>query len=141
MRRLPTLLFLLLLSTAVSARNNTAAIRKVLSDQAAAWNRGDVTGYMAAGYWKNDSLVFIGKSGPTYGYDSTLARYKRGYPDKATMGTLSFDIKQIRKLSGRAAFVIGKWHLDRSSNPVGGTFTLLFQKKDGRWVITADHTS
>jgi hypothetical protein len=35
-------------------------IRKVLDDQIKAWNRGDLEQYMS-GYWKSDSLRFIGK--------------------------------------------------------------------------------
>ena len=39
-----------------------AAIRQVMADQAAAWNKGSIDAFMK-GYWKNDSLIFIGKSG------------------------------------------------------------------------------
>src|ERR1700753_4170811 len=59
------------------------AIRKVMADQAEAWNRGNVADFMK-GYWNNDSLVFVGQSGLTYGYKETLDNYKKRYdtPDK-----------------------------------------------------------
>lgn len=35
-----------------------AAVRAVLDAQAAAWNRGDLDGFMA-GYWKSPALTFF----------------------------------------------------------------------------------
>lgn len=116
------------------------AIRKVMADQEAAWNRGSIDDFMT-GYWKNDSLMFIGKSGITYGYDQTLANYKRGYSDADKMGKLTFTLLSVKRLSRDHYFVIGKWLLNRKAGDVGGIFTLLFRLIDGRWVIVADHTS
>ncbi|MBS1589008.1 MAG: DUF4440 domain-containing protein, partial [Bacteroidetes bacterium] len=76
-----------------------SAIKKVLNRQADAWNAGDLVGYMNEGYWQNDSLVFIGKNGATFGFDSTLQRYKRSYPDQVKMGSLSFSELSFRRLS------------------------------------------
>jgi ketosteroid isomerase-like protein len=94
------------------------------------------------GYWQNDSLMFIGKSGVTYGYAQTLANYKKNYPDKDAMGVLKFNLIKVTKLSGDAYYVIGKWHLTREKNgDIGGHYTLLFRKIKGKWVIVADHSS
>ena len=38
-----------------------AAIRRVINDQAAAWNKGDLDGFMA-GYWKDEKLTFTSGS-------------------------------------------------------------------------------
>lgn len=116
------------------------AIKQILARQAAEWNKGNLEGYMQ-GYWNNDSLLFIGKSGPTYGYQATLQRYKKSYADTAQMGRLHFDILQVKKLSKDHRFVLGKWTLTRSVGNLGGYFTLLFRKIDGEWVIVADHSS
>jgi ketosteroid isomerase-like protein len=116
------------------------AIKKVLNDQNEAWNQGNIDAFMD-GYWKNDSLTFIGKSGVTYGWNNTLNNYKKGYPDTATMGKLTFTLLHIKKLSKENYQVIGKWFLKRTVGDVGGHFTLLFRKIDGRWVIISDHTS
>jgi ketosteroid isomerase-like protein len=93
------------------------------------------------GYWENDSLVFIGKDGPTYGYSSTLARYRKAYPDAIAMGKLQFNILNIRLLSPEYAFVTGLWSLTRQNGPKSGAFTLLFRKIKGSWVIVNDHSS
>ena len=122
------------------AQGDDAAIRHVLSTQANAWNRGSIETYMQ-GYWNSDSLVFVGKNGPTYGYKQTLERYKASYSDTAKMGKLHFDILQVRKLSSDYYFVLGKWALKRSVGDVAGSFTLLFRKIKGAWVIVADHSS
>jgi ketosteroid isomerase-like protein len=117
-----------------------AAIVNVLETQRLAWNRGDVAGFME-GYWKSDSLLFVGSSKPVYGWQSTLDRYKKNYPDKAAMGELSFDILQVKVLDPTNAFVLGGWHLKRINDAPGGYFTLWFRKINGVWVIVCDHTS
>ena len=73
---------------------NELAIRNILATQTAAWNRGEIDNFMN-GYWENDSLMFIGKSGVTYGWTNTLNNYKKGYPDTAAMGKLVFTLKNI----------------------------------------------
>ncbi len=120
--------------------NNEAAVRKVLTVQIAAWNRGDIDSFME-GYWKNDSLTFTGKNGVTYGWTKTLNNYKRNYPDTISMGKLSFTIVTLKILQGEYSHVIGKWHLQRTIGNLEGYFTLLFKKIKGKWVIIADHTS
>jgi ketosteroid isomerase-like protein len=125
-------------STAAAA--DEAAIRHVLDDQVSAWNNADVTTFMQ-GYWKSDSLTFIGSKGPNYGWQPVLDHYKKVYPDKAAMGALTFSNLILKRLSGDYYFVIGAWHLARTGGDVGGTFTLLFHKINGAWKIIVDHTS
>lgn len=116
------------------------AIRKILNDQTKEWNNGNLEKFMS-GYWQSDSLVFIGKNGPVYGYTNALNNYKKGYPDTAAMGKLHFEIVSIKKLSGDYYFVIGKWFLKRSAGDIKGVYTLLFRKIKGEWKITVDHSS
>ena len=140
MRALLTLLSLSIL-IALSAQNkDEQAIRKILSDQTLHWNKGDLDGFMH-GYWKNDSLLFVGKTGPKYGYETTLKNYKKSYPDMATMGKLSFEILKVQQLSTDYYFVLGKWFLKRTVGDVGGAYTLIFRKINNQWVIVADHSS
>ena len=115
-------------------------IRNLLATQIDAWNRGNIDEFMI-GYWNNDSLMFIGKNGVTYGYTNTLKNYKKSYSDTAQMGKLSFDLLQVKKISADAYFVVGKWFLKRSVGDIGGHYTLLFRKIKGKWVIVADHSS
>ena len=117
-----------------------AAVRQVLQDQAVAWNRGDIDGFMK-GYWQSDSLMFVGRNGVTYGWTNTLNNYKRGYPDTIAMGQLTFTFISVKELSPEYFHVTGKWQLQRSVGNVGGHFTLLFRKIKGKWLIIEDHTS
>ena len=92
-------LFLSYFSVLCFAQNNdVTAIKKILTDQTIQWNNGNLDQFMK-GYWENDSLQFIGKSGPVYGYNNALNNYKKGYPDTAAMGKLSFDVISVKKLS------------------------------------------
>ncbi len=134
------LLWLLCTATTTYAQTDKEQILQVLDMQMKAWNSGSIEQYMT-GYWNNDSLVFVGKSGPTYGYNKTLQNYKRSYSDTAKMGQLHFDILQVRQLSADYYFVLGKWALARTAGDVSGSFTLLFRKINGKWCIVADHSS
>jgi hypothetical protein len=140
MRSIITFISVLIFSSSFAQKTDDQQIRQLLNSQLAEWNKGNIEKYMH-GYWENDSLIFIGKSGPRYGYKNTLENYKKGYPDTAHMGKLSFEILQIKKLSSDHAFVVGKWNLNRSVGNVDGAFTLLFRKIKGNWVIIADHSS
>ena len=140
MNKLFLILFLFFSVNSFCQSNDEKEVRKVLSTQNAAWNRGDVDAFMI-GYWENDSLMFVGSSGITYGYKNTLANYKKRYPDTAAMGKLTFNLIQVKRLSSEYYHVTGKWHLQRSIGDVGGHFTLLFRKLNGRWVIISDHSS
>jgi ketosteroid isomerase-like protein len=119
-----------------------AEIRKIMDDQAVCWSKGDLECFMQ-GYWKSDSLLFIGSRGLTYGWQQTLDNYKRSYPDASAMGKLTFNLKEIREISSEAILVVGKWHLQReaSKGDLEGHFSVIFKQfKDG-WKIVADHSS
>lgn len=133
--------FVLTLSVCTCFAQDKEAIIKVLEYQRVAWNNGDIDGFMQ-GYWKSDSLMFIGKDAPLYGWQSTLDRYKKTYPSKAGMGELTFDIMQVKILDNHNAFVLGGWHLKLENGTApGGYFTLWFRKINGEWKIVCDHTS
>jgi ketosteroid isomerase-like protein len=111
-----------------------------MNEQTAAWNRGDIPGFMR-GYWNSDKLVFVGSSGVTRGWQPTLDRYKKSYETREKMGTLAFSDLEIEVLSKDAAVVLGSWSLARATDNPNGKFTLIFRKfKDG-WRIIHDHTS
>jgi ketosteroid isomerase-like protein len=140
MRLLFLLLSLVISVICFSQSKEENTIRKLLQDQTESWNRGDIESFMQT-YWKSDSLMFIGKSGVTWGWQNTLNNYKKGYPDTAAMGKLSFDIIQVKKISDKNYFVVGKWMLKRTIGDVSGHYTLIMEKKKGQWVIIADHSS
>ena len=131
---------LLWVLTSARVEAQETEIRALLQKQTEAWNRGDLEGFMD-GYWKNDSLMFIGKSGITYGWQQTLVNYKKGYPDKTAMGQLTFNLIEIKRLSPKYYSVVGKWYLKRSIGDIGGHYTLLMKRINGKWVIIKDHSS
>ncbi|MEO7530330.1 MAG: nuclear transport factor 2 family protein [Sediminibacterium sp.] len=141
MNRLLTLLTIsLFISLSTTAQKDEQAIRAILANQNIQWNKGNIEAFMH-GYWNSDSLLFVGKTGTTYGYQKTLANYKKGYPDTAAMGKLGFEILKVQKLSSDYYFVLGKWALTRSIGNISGHYTLLFKKINNQWVIVVDHSS
>jgi len=139
------LIFTILLCTSApfickGQKNDLQLVKNILSAQSTAWNEGNIDAFMK-GYWHNDSLSFISKGGITYGWDQTLAHYKKSYPDTTTMGKLNFTLIRLNKLSEHYYFVTGKWHLSRTVGDIGGYFTLLFKKINKQWFIITDHTS
>ena len=140
MKSLLLISFISLSITSFCQSKDEKEIRAILTKQNAAWNRGDLDAFMN-GYWENDSLMFIGKSGITYGYKNTLINYKKNYPDTMVMGKLTFTIIHIKQLSPQYFNVIGKYHLARTIGDASGHFTLVFRKINGKWVIVSDHSS
>ena len=114
-------------------------IRRVLRVQSEAWNRGDIPGFME--YYAPDT-VFVGRE-VTRGSAAVKARYLRDYPTRAHMGVLTFSDLEVHQLSPSSAYAVGRWHLDRGAGAggaVGGLFSLIFQKRQDRWLIVLDHT-
>jgi hypothetical protein len=121
--------------------NERQAVLDVLARQNKHWNEGNISAFMED-YWKSDSLMFIGSKGVVYGWKATLDRYNKSYPDLATMGKLKFDIQKTDFHSKTTCWVLGKWHLTRpEKGDIGGYFTLIIKKINGKWLIVSDHTS
>jgi ketosteroid isomerase-like protein len=116
------------------------AIRAVLDAQVAAWNRGDIEGYMD-GYDRSPNTEFVGADSITRGWQDVLDRYKKRYDSREKMGTLAFSDLEITMLSNDAALVLGRWRLKRANDEPHGTFTLLFRKRKAGWRIVHDHSS
>jgi len=116
------------------------AISAVLNAQQTTWNRGDVDAFLV-GYWHSPELTFSGSSGVARGWDGVLTRYKKNYPDRAAMGQLDFSDLEFRFLGPDAALVLGRWHLKRETDDLGGVFTLVWQRFPEGWKIIHDHTS
>jgi hypothetical protein len=118
-------------------------ITERMESQENAWNQGDVNAFMKEAYWPSDSMLFIGKSGMTWGYDATLNNYLKSYPNKAAMGTLKFKNKHWMSLGIRHGLLVGEWLLIRSDSleDLAGSYSLIWERKAGRWMIIADHSS
>ncbi len=116
------------------------SIEDVLKKQTQEWNAGSIEKYMD-GYARSDSVRFASGGNVSYGWENMLARYKKSYPDKATMGELSFSQIVTTIMAPDAALVFGRWELRREKDKPWGYFTLLFRKGGGGWKIVHDHTS
>ena len=142
---LPLLISLIFAGASLSAdasgrAADRSAIRSVLTAQQDAWNQGDVDKVLV-GYWHSPDLTFSGSSGISRGWDGVMARYKKNYPDRATMGHLDFSGLEFHFLGKDAALVLGHWHLKRDKGDVGGVFSLVWQRFLEGWRIVHDHTS
>jgi hypothetical protein len=140
MRKLFLIIVSLVLTFPVLAQNKSE-ILEIMKRQETHWNNGDIGQFMED-YWKSPELKFIGKNGVTKGWQATKDRYFKSYPDRAAMGTLTFDIQEVDFVSKKAAWVLGKFKLDRpEKGDLEGYFTLLFKKINNKWVIVNDHSS
>jgi uncharacterized protein (TIGR02246 family) len=127
-------------SLAVLTADAASDLQAVLKQQADAWNRGDIDAFMEH-YWKSDELSFSSGGQTTRGWQSTKENYQRRYPTPEKMGRLTFSQLEITPLGDSAAIVLGRWQLARDESPVGGNFSLVCRKIDGKWLIIHDHTS
>ena len=136
--------FLSVLTPAVrpdDASASKTAIQQLLDEQASAWNKGDLAGFMA-GYWHSLELTFSSGKDKTRGWDATFERYKKRYQGEGReMGKLTFSELDIHVLSGDSAYVRGNWQLVLSKDKPGGLFTLILRKLPEGWRIVHDHTS
>lgn len=115
-------------------------ITLAMKAQEAAWNAGDIPGFMA--YYKNDpNISFVSSRGVDKGHETILARYLKSYPDKATMGKLKFEILEFIPAGANNAMLVGKWTLYRENDQPGGYFSLLWENSPKGWKIINDHTS
>lgn len=135
--------FILGLSIALFGGNTEGAqddIRVVLDRQVDDWNSGDVEAYMQ-GYFKGDDLRFASGGNIESGWQPTLDRYLRRYPDRAAMGRLETENLDIHVVDKDDAIVFGTWVLFRDEDRPSGLYTLHMKKISGSWVVVSDHTS
>jgi ketosteroid isomerase-like protein len=116
------------------------AIRAVMSAQSAAWNRGDIDGFMD-GYDRSNATEFVSGDKLTRGWQTVHDRYRKKYNSREKMGTLTFSELKITPLGADSALVLGRWKLVRKADKPHGIFTLLFRRTPAGWRIVHDHTS
>jgi uncharacterized protein (TIGR02246 family) len=146
----PSLYLLALLVTSLAAccpagqaadpKKDEAAIRQVVANMEAAWNRGDFRGYMAG--FKKPDVVFVSKGQFQKDWQGTLDHYFRDYggaPEKR--GRLHFWDVRVEMLAPDAAQLVSRYRLEGGGKPQDGINTRLMRKVDGRWVIALNHVS
>ena len=128
------------MKTVSASTNSGAEIRVVMSAQVAAWNRGDIDGFME-GYARSDATEFVAGDKITRGWQTVRDRYRKKYDSREKMGRLMFSNIEVTLLSGDSAIVLGRWQLVRQADKPHGIFTLLFRRTPAGWRIVHDHTS
>ena len=117
-----------------------AAIRQVIADMEASWNRGDFRGYMAG--FKNPDVIFVSRGQFQRDWQGTLDHYVRDYggsPERR--GRLHFWDIRVEMLAPDAAQLISRYRLEGGERPQDGINTRLMRKVNGRWVIALNHVS
>jgi beta-aspartyl-peptidase (threonine type) len=124
------------------AADDRRAIEGALADQASAWNRGDIEGFLRV-YEQSEALVFTSGGQIRRGFAAARERYLERYAarGKETMGHLEFEVVDVRGLGPRAAVVLGRWRLTETDVGGAGVFTLAFHRDGRRWFIVHDHTT
>ena len=138
------ILFIALISIAttgsLSAADAASDIRAVMNAQVAAWNRGDIDGFMN-GYAHSDKLEFVSGAKITRGWQTVRDRYRKKYSSREAMGTLKFSDIEIKMLKRDIALVVGRWELARKKDRPHGSFVLTFRHQLEGWRIVHDNTS
>jgi len=119
-------------------------IQALLDAQAKAWSAGELEDFCSV---YADDTVFISPTGLTKGRQAVLERYRKRYPDKQAMGTLSLEILEVRVPGGEAdastllsASAVGRWTLsypDRD-DATGLTLLVFHRQEGGDWLIVQD---
>lgn len=115
-------------------------IINALHKQQEDWNRGDMAAFLS-GYWNSDTLRTVNIRGVTYGWDKVSAQYRKNFPDSASMGKIDYDVIHVELIGENDVLVTGKWLLNMNKKFKAAYFTYLYRKRNGRWVIVAEHTS
>jgi len=124
------------------AQDASANIKAMMDKSAADWNRGDIDAFATA-YKNSPDILFMGAT-IQHGYAAMVARYKQAYPNKATMGTLTFSRIEVQPLDERFATVTGRFHLERTGDGGGnddGYYLLVVEKTKDGWKIVRDDSS
>ena len=122
------------------AREDLDAVRAVLQEQVKAWNRGDLEAF-AHTYERSRNLVFRGPDELSTGWDAMLVRYRRGYPDRKSMGTLRFANLELDDLGYKTILAHGRWELVRENDAPMGHFAIVLRQLAEGWRIVLDYSN
>jgi len=121
----------------------TPEVEKAMRDAEAAWNRGDLETF-ASYYDDSPQTTFIGREVTRGGAKAILNRYRKGYPTREAMGTLTYSELDTRAIADGVILMTGRFALKRTAAGGGdssGRFTLVWKRTPAGWKIIHDHTS
>ncbi len=126
--------------TKFDAKVEAAAIRSVINAAQIAWNNGDIDAFMA-GFWKSDSLQFISARGISHGWQATRGNYIKGFPERSSMGTVSYEILSLTPLAPDIFILTTRYEITQEVGKREGIFTAIFRKINGKWLAVHYHAS
>ena len=116
------------------------AIRALLDESAASWNRGDLDGHLAD---NADSISFMTRKGPIVGKSKTADALRRSFfKDGKPIQQLRFEQVTIQRLGEGYALVVGRFILDGGGQPEhSGWFSTIWERQAAGWRVIHDHSS
>jgi len=118
-----------------------AGILAMMARSAAAWNRGDLDGFV--GYYEDSpETTYIGRSGVIRGRAAIRAVYAPRFAPGGMRDSLSFEHVEVDLLAPGVANVIAWYRLMRGDSTTAyGPTSLVMRDLDGHWRIVHDHSS
>jgi uncharacterized protein (TIGR02246 family) len=114
----------------------------MLERSAAAWNRGDLATFMDD-YARDSTLTYVSRGRADTGWQALYDGYQRNYFAPGTSrDSLTFTDVRVHALAPDLAYATARFRLLRGDSvTASGPFTLVLERRDGRWLILHDHTT
>jgi uncharacterized protein (TIGR02246 family) len=116
------------------------AIRNVFNAGCAAWNRGDLDGYLAS-YWNSNQTIWVSSGALRRGKEAIVAAYQARFSSPQQMGKIHVTELDIDVLTATDAIAFGRWRLVLAKETSEGFFTVQLKKLEGTWFYVSDHSS
>jgi peptidoglycan/xylan/chitin deacetylase (PgdA/CDA1 family)/ketosteroid isomerase-like protein len=129
------------------AKDEAAAL---LAGQAEAWSAGDLEAFCSV---YADDALYVSPSGTTRGRAAILEQYRRRYPDRDAMGTLTLEVLDARTGDGvevtphgdavpgrvHSVSIVGRWRLTfPGRDPAEGRTLVVLRRAGDGWQIVQD---
>ncbi len=126
---------------AVDPAELQAAVDSLLRTSAAAWNGGDLDGFLLW-YQRGAETTFIGSAGLLHGWEAIRQRYAPTFEPGAVRDSLRFEGLETRVLGGAYGLATARYVLFRGDSTTStGAFTLVLEETPQGWRIIHDHSS
>ena len=117
-----------------------AEVKSSMDGMVTAWNAQKLEEAFAH-YWNSPEMLWINRTGVSKGYQSVLDGYLRDFEDRSNMGTFSYEFLHEEVFSDSVVFTSLRWNVQMKEGKFGGVSSFVWKKKNGKWVIAAEHAS
>lgn len=122
---------------ALAPRPAEEIVKGVLAANAAAWNEGNLTAFLA-GYVQDGDLRLVDGGEVVSGINAVRKHYQQRIAAAGTMGRLGFSDLDVRVTAPEVATVVGRYTLEAGPAKSAGAATIVLRRVDGRWRIVQD---